>query len=164
MKIIDRKSLDSASQAAIQSPRRRSNWNLHEKFDDPIQRLFNAIEPGTYIRPHRHGQPATWELFLVVRGSAVLLIFDDSGTVTERFLMAAGGPQMGVEIPPRAWHTMASLEPGTVFFEVKQGPYVPPQQENVASWAPSEGDARTAEFEAWFRSACQGGIPPRKEG
>ena len=162
MKVIDQQALDGASGAARRSPRRRSNWNLHEKLEDPVQRLFNAIEPGTYIRPHRHGD-GIWELFLLVRGSAVLLIFDDSGTVTERFLLVAGGPQMGVEMPPRAWHTMASLGPGTVFFEVKQGPYVPPQPENVASWAPPEGDARTAEFEAWFRSAVQGGIPPRND-
>ncbi len=163
MKVIDQKALDGASLSALRSPRRRSNWNLHEKLEDPVQRLFNAIEPGTYIRPHRHGD-GIWELFLLVRGSAVLLIFDDGGDVTERFLLAAGGPQLGVEIPPRAWHTMASLEPGTIFFEVKQGPYVPPQPEDVASWAPAEGDARKAAFEAWFRSAAAGGVPPRKEG
>ncbi len=162
MKVINQKALDEASQSALRSPRKRSNWNLHERLDDPVQRLFNAIEPGTYIRPHRHADPATWEVFLLVRGSAVLLIFEDSGRVVERFLLSAGGPQVGVEIPPRAWHTMASLEPGTVFFEVKQGPYVPPRPENLASWAPAEGDPRTAEFESWFTAAAQGDLAPPK--
>ncbi len=162
MKVIDQKAFDDASQNALRSPRRRSNWNLHEKLDDPVQRLFNAIEPGTYIRPHRHGDPATWELFLLVRGSAVLLTFDDSGRVTERFSLAAGGRQTGVEIPPRTWHTMVSLEPGTIFFEVKQGPYVPPQPENIASWAPAEGDPETGAFEAWFRRAGKGEKAPEK--
>jgi cupin fold WbuC family metalloprotein len=162
IKVIDRQMLDRASESASLSPRKRANWNLHEKLDDPVQRLFNAIEPGTYIRPHRHGCPATWEVFLLVRGSAVLLLFDDSGRVTERFSLSEGGPVMGAEIPPRAWHTMASLEPGTVFFEVKQGPYVPPQPENIASWAPSEGDPRTADFESWFRRAAKGDGAPHK--
>ena len=161
MKVIDQQTLDKASQAALRSTRRRSNWNLHEKLDDPVQRLFNAIEPGTYIRPHRHGD-GVWELFLLVRGSAVLLLFDDDGRVTERFLFVSCGPQTDIEIPPRAWHTMASLEPGTVFFEVKQGPYVPPPPEDVASWAPQEGDARTAEVEAWYRGALPGAILPRR--
>ncbi len=161
MKVIDKKVLDSATAAALRSPRKRSNWNLHEKLDDPVQRLFNAIEPDTYIRPHRHAEPATWELFLLVRGSAALLFFDDSGMVTDRFVLEAGGSQMGVEMPPRAWHTMVSLVPGTVFFEVKQGPYVPPQPENVASWAPAEGDSRAAEFVTWFLKAEKGDSAPR---
>ena len=159
MKLIDQKALDAASEAALRSPRKRANWNLHEKLDDPVQRLFNAIEPGTYIRPHRHGEDI-WELFLLVRGSAVLLVFEDNGRVTEQFVLDADGPQKGVELPPRAWHTIASLEPGTVFFEVKQGPYVPPPPENVASWSPGEGDSRTGAFEAWFRRAAKGDSAP----
>ncbi len=161
MKVIDQKALDGASKAAGTSPRKRSNWNLHEKLDDPVQRLFNAIEPGTYIRPHRHVDPATWEIFLMVRGAAVFLTFDDMGKVVERLELRTGGQAVGVEIPPRTWHSIASLEPGTVFFEVKRGPYVPPQPENIASWAPAEGDLRTAEFESWFRKAAQGDVPPQ---
>ncbi len=162
MKVIDLQLFDGVSQAALRSPRKRSNFNLHEKLDDPVQRLFNAIEPGTYIRPHRHGNPETWELFLMVRGSAVFLIFDDAGRVAERFDLKAGGSPLGIEIPPGTWHTIAALEPGTVFFEVKQGPYVPPQPENIASWAPAEGEPQTAEFEAWFRRAAKGDAAPRK--
>jgi cupin fold WbuC family metalloprotein len=162
MKIVDLKLLENVSRLAMQSPRKRSNWNLHELLDDPVQRLFNAIEPGTYIRPHRHGNPATWELFLLVRGSACLLTFDDGGRVSERFDLTVGGPEIGVEIPPHTWHTISSLESGTVFFEVKQGPYVPPQPENVASWAPPEGDFRTPEFLSWFLKALPGDAAPRQ--
>lgn len=57
---------------AVASPRRRKNFNLHASPDDPIQRLCNAFEPGTYVRPHRHGA-GVWELFLVIGGHAVAL-------------------------------------------------------------------------------------------
>ena len=30
------------------------NYNFHESLDAPIHRLLNALEPGTYLPPHRH--------------------------------------------------------------------------------------------------------------
>ena len=48
---------------AAASPRRRKNFNLHASPDDPIQRLCNAFEPGTYVRPHRHA--AGWRMGIV---------------------------------------------------------------------------------------------------
>ncbi|MEK7261899.1 MAG: WbuC family cupin fold metalloprotein, partial [Pseudomonadota bacterium] len=60
---------------AAASPRRRKNFNLHASPDDPIQRLCNAFEPGTYVRPHRHAAGGVWELFLVLSGAAAVLTF-----------------------------------------------------------------------------------------
>jgi cupin fold WbuC family metalloprotein len=163
MKSITTGLLDSLSARAAASPRRRMNHNLHDQLTDPVQRLLNAIEPGTYIRPHRHSEPPTWEVFVIVRGSAVFLTFDDEGVVQERRKLAAGGPDIGIEITADTWHTIVPLEPGSVFLEVKQGPYVPPQPRNAASWAPAEGDPLAPRFEAWFRTAVTGDRPLKKE-
>lgn len=161
MKQIDDTLLDSLTRKARESPRMRSHHNLHPELSDPIQRLCVAIEPGTYIRPHRHASPDTFEVFLLLRGSAVFLLFDDNGAVAERFVLKAGGPVMAVEIPPKTWHALASLESGTIFFELKEGPYVQPLQHNVASWAPAEGESSSSKFEAWYRTAKVGDKPPR---
>lgn len=83
MKLIDDRLLDDLTAKAAASPRKRAHHNLHPALEDPVQRLCVAIEPGTYIRPHRHADPATWEVFIMLRGSAVFLIFDDAGTVRE---------------------------------------------------------------------------------
>jgi len=156
LKSIDDRLLNELSEIAALSPRRRANHNLHLRLDDPVQRLLNAIEPDTYIRPQRHAEPATFEIISLVRGAAVVLVFNDDGTVLERLDLAADGPVRGAEVPPGAWHTIASLEPGTVFFEVKQGPYAPPQGIHVASWAPAEGDPDVPRFRSWYRSARPG--------
>ena len=50
MKIINEQLLDETQAKALQSPRLRMNYNFHEKLDDPINRLLNAMEPGTYLR------------------------------------------------------------------------------------------------------------------
>lgn len=160
MKQIDDRLLDDLTARADASPRRRAHHNLHPVLGDPVQRLCVAIEPGTYIRPHRHADPSTWEVFLMLRGSAVFIVFDDAGTVMERFVITAAGPVRGIEMPAGAWHAIASLETGSVFFEVKMGPYAAPTAGNAASWAPAEGDSACGRFEAWYRQAAVGDPPP----
>ena len=65
------------------SDRLRCNFNIHESFSDPCQRFFNAISSGTYIRPHRHLGSWADEIITCVYGSALLVVFDDFGCVTD---------------------------------------------------------------------------------
>ena len=37
----------------------------------------------------------------------------------------------GVDIPKGVWHNVECLESGSVFFECKEGPFVPHDQEGV---------------------------------
>ncbi len=148
MKIIDRDQLDELSLAAVQAPRQRMNLNLHESYDDPCQRLLNALEPGTYIRPHRHTEPPKPECFLAVRGRMALLVFDDRGEVVQTVEFGAACDVLGVDLPPGLWHSIVSLEPGSVFFETKPGPYVALSDKDFAPWAPQEG---TPEVEAYLQ-------------
>ena len=46
----------------------------------------------------------------------------------------------GIEIPPCIWHCIIVLEPNTVIYEIKQGPYAPLIPENLAPWAPDVAD------------------------
>jgi cupin fold WbuC family metalloprotein len=161
MKQIDTAALLGLCDEAAASPRLRKNLNLHTELDDPVQRLLNAFEPGTYLRPHRHAAPPKWELFVVLAGRAAVLTFADDGRVLERADLDADGDTRLVEIPEGAWHTLVALVPKTVLFEVKRGPYLPNPPQDVAAWAPPEGDARTGEFERWYRQAAPGDLPPR---
>lgn len=53
----------------------------------------------------------------------------------------------GIEIPPGVWHCIVVREPGTVIYEIKQGPYAPLTPENLAPWAPDVTDAaRSSSF------------------
>lgn len=159
MKRIDQTLLTTLSTQAAASPRKRAHHNLHPQLDDPAQRLCIAMEPGTYVRPHRHMQPETWEILLILSGAVALLIFDESGKVLERIELAAGGEVTAVEIPANTWHAVASLKTGTVVFEVKQGPYAPISEVNYASWAPAEGVQAEA-VEGWYHRAQVGDAVP----
>lgn len=161
MKTIDRDLLQRLSAQAADSGRRRANYNFHPAPADGVQRFCNAVEPGSYVRPHRHPAAGRWEFVLALAGAAALLSFDDHGQVRERLLLSPDGAYRGAEIPGGTWHTLAALEPGTVLFEFKPGPYSPTADKDFAAWAPPEGDAACPRFEQWFTSARIGDrIPP----
>jgi cupin fold WbuC family metalloprotein len=154
VRIITPSDLESLSRNAIGNLRRRQNLNLHADYADPCQRLFNAVEPGSYIRPHRHTDPPKPEFFLAVRGRFVLLLFDGEGMVINTVHLAPAGPSVAVEVPSGAWHTIVALEPGSIFFEAKPGPYVALTDKDFAPWAPAEGGAGAEEYLAALSPKC----------
>jgi cupin fold WbuC family metalloprotein len=153
--LIDAALLDATSKKAREVARGRMNYNFHLSEAEPANRLLNAVEPGSYVTPHRHLDPAKDETFVVVRGRFGLVCFDEAGSVTGTTLMAPGGPIVGANVPFGTFHTLVSLAPGSVFFEAKAGPYVKISDKDWAPWAPREGDPAAAEYlarlEALFR-------------
>lgn len=146
LKTVSPELLAGLSQKAKNSPRGRMNHNFHDDLADPINRMLNAFEPGTYIQPHRHENPDKREVFIVLRGSLVVVFFDNSGMPTDFVLLDRGKGNYAVEISVGVWHTIIALEPGTVVYEVKDGPYFPISDKNFAEWAPKEGDASCGEY------------------
>jgi cupin fold WbuC family metalloprotein len=150
--------LDRATDAARQSPRHRHILRFHD-FPETVQRMVNAVEPESYAPPHQHHDPDKAEIFVCLRGRAVVVRFDATGAILEATTVAAGGPVLGVEIPPTAWHTLLALEPGTVLYEVKEGPYDPAGDKRFAPWAPPETDP--AAGQAYLRELRHRlGLPP----
>ena len=158
MKLIDKKLVAKLHATAVAAPRLRTHHNLHPSHEDPIQRMCMAMEPRTYVRPHRH--PDKWELLLIVSGDMLVMYFDDAGKVTAITRLTAGGETLGVETPANTWHGIVTLAPATVVFECKHGPYVPTVEQDFVAWAPAEGHARCAEFEDWFKHAKVGDVAP----
>ncbi|HJV34317.1 WbuC family cupin fold metalloprotein [Geomonas sp.] len=145
MKAIGREELDQLSREASDNPRLRKNLNLHPSDQSACHRLFNAIEPGSYIRPHRHLADEKDETFLLVRGALGIVSFDEQGQVTGTSLMK-GGEVVAVDIPRGQYHGAVSLEKGTIFFEAKAGPYLPLSEKEKAPFAPEEGSPEAAEY------------------
>jgi len=148
---IDQALLDTLSLEAKLNPRRRKNRNFHESDADLAHRLLNAIEPGSYVMPHRHLDPGKDETMIVLRGKLGVLFFDDAGQLTQSAILAADGTRCGVTIPHGVYHTVFACQPGTVIFEAKGGPYLPLSADERAPWAPGEGEPGA---DAYARSLC----------
>ncbi len=50
--------------------------------------------------------------------------FEESGEVINCVEILPNGPNYGAEIQPRTWNAVLALEPGTVLYEVLEGPYL----------------------------------------
>lgn len=125
---------------ARQQPRLRLNLNLHPDELALCQRLFNAIEPGSFIPPHRHTAAGKDETIFVLKGRIGLLIFSDLGEVTSAVSVGPQAEVFGAHIPLGTWHTVVALEAGTVIFECKTGPYTPFLVNDIPAWAPTISD------------------------
>ena len=163
MKTVSAEFLAGLATQSADHARGRINHNLHPSLDDPIQRFFNVMEPGSYVRPHRHTDPPRWEVFVGISGRAAVLEFDRRGGVIQRSEISPRGPDIAVEIAGGSWHTVTALESGTVLFELKPGPYSPVSDKDFAAWAPSEKDADRERFVRWFAAAEPGGEPPMRQ-
>jgi len=90
------------------------------------------------VRPHMHQTPDKREVFIILRGSAAVVSFDNTGNITGSVKICREGDNYVVEMSPGEWHTIVSLEKNTVYYEVKDGPYNPANDKIFAPWAPEE--------------------------
>lgn len=152
LKKYTRDTLDEIVNTAKSSGRLRTNLNIHESAESAVQRLFLAFEPDTYIRPHRHPQANKQELFIILEGEIDLLIFNNSGDVTERIEMSAGKTR-AVEIPPDTWHSYICKQSGSLAIEIKEGPYIPITEEDFLSSVPAENSPGVGDYIQWMKKA-----------
>jgi len=136
--------IDNVIDQARKSPRLRMNYNFHPELGDPVQRLLNALEPWTYIRPHKHTTKE--ESFVLLRGTILAVAFNDDGTIRDHAVLSQASGILGIEFEENCFHMLTSLETGSAVFEIKEGPFVPHTEGSSAPWAPKEGSPEAKGF------------------
>lgn len=129
MKLIDQSLLDKVATEAKDSPRLRMNYNFHQNLEEKCHRFLNAVEPGTVVPVHRH--PTKDESFVLLRGKVRVTTHNDDGSVLESVILNPEEGRFGVNIPKGVWHTLEAIEPNSVIFECKEGPFVEHEEEGV---------------------------------
>ncbi len=129
MKVIDDNLLDKVCEEARMNPRLRKNYNFHQSLEDKCHRFLNALEMGTEVPVHHH--PTKDESFILLKGKVKVTTYHDDGSMMEEVILSLEEGRYGVDIPKNTWHTIACLEPDTVIFEVKEGPFVEHEKEGI---------------------------------
>ncbi len=145
---INQELIDQKAADARRSERQREIHVLHTGDEDTLHRMLNALQPSTYVTPHRHWATPKAEAVVVLQGSLGFVRFDDHGNYQETDFVYID-PSMGtygVDYRAGVWHTFIALEPDTVVFEVKPGPYDAATDKEFAPWAPAEGSAEAADY------------------
>lgn len=135
---ITSKQCEELSVIAAHHNRKRTIHNFHEGASDLLQRMINAMEPETYVQPHKHDNPDKREVFIALSGEALVVEFADDGEISDHAIIKPLSACMAVEIPPKIYHAIYALKRGTILYEVKDGPYDVATDKVFASWAPAE--------------------------
>ena len=143
---LSRELLAAAVAASRRSPRRRIILPLHKEEGAALQRMFNVVQPRSYLRPHRHAVPPKAETLLVWQGAIAFFEFAEDGQPRRCVILRAGSEAFGVDIEPGVIHSFVALEADTILLEVKAGPYERIRDKDFAPWAPAEGTPEVAAY------------------
>lgn len=164
--LVDAALLTQKSRDAAANARRREIHRFHTDDAARLHRMINAIQPGSYVRPHRHLESPTDESFVILTGKLGFICFKGDGSF-DREDCAVLDRDAGVyalDVPAGGWHIILALVPDTTFFEVKPGPYSPICDKDFAAFAPADGDAAAMDYlratEDRFRELM--GLPARE--
>lgn len=125
--IIDGNVLDNLTDNAKLGPRLRFSMDLRNSSDDQSQRILVAVEPGTELPIHRHRNSSV--TIVCIRGHFEELLYDDKGNLVKSIDMVPGGTL--INLPIGQWHSIKSLECGTVILECQDGKYEPLKEDDI---------------------------------
>lgn len=141
---------------SVQSPRKRTHFEMHSGQNDRIQKFLNVLQPGSYIPPHLHAEKGKWESFQIIRGAIKVILFSDEGVVNDTLILSAKSGNYIAEIAEKNWHSIVALEKDTALLELKPGPYDPDAAKHFAPWAPQEGDKHAPNVVTWLVECSKG--------
>ena len=140
-KVVSQQLLMEFAQSAEKSPRRRRHRNLHET-NDTIQRIVRAMQPDTYMQPHRHLGEAPFRLFVLLRGKIGAIFFNENGMTDGAALLDRDSGNLVIEIPGDRYFSLVSLEPNSALLEIREGPIQRDTRDRLAGF-PDELDYLT---------------------
>lgn len=125
------------------TPKRRARINAHPDSTDELHEMIIAIEPGSYIRPHKH--PGKSEAFHIIEGAVDIVVFDEAGEIDRIVALAAKGGDMPFyyRMSKPHYHTLIIRSELLVVHEITNGPFRP-EGTVFADFAPEEGDVAAA--------------------
>ncbi|MHC1791531.1 WbuC family cupin fold metalloprotein [Solidesulfovibrio sp.] len=146
--VVDAALLAQKALHAAANTRRRDMHRLHAGNADNPHRMVNTLQPGSYVRPHRHLSPPKSESFVLLAGSLGHVAFADDGSFGREDCVALSRESgvLAIDIRPGVWHAIFALVPDTAVFEIKSGPYLPMGDKDFAPFAPAEDEAAAAGY------------------
>jgi len=140
---IGAEDIEVLRQAVRKTPKRRVRINAHPGSDDELHEMIIAIEPGSYIRPHKH--PGKSEAFHIIEGEVDIVVFSEAGEVERIVSLAAKGGRhpFYYRMSTPHFHTLIIRSDLLVVHEITNGPFLPTGT-IYAAFAPEEGDTASA--------------------
>lgn len=121
---------------AEKNENRKCTMCLHNDIRAHAHEMINVYPKNTYVRPHRH--PFKSETKIMIEGKLHVVIFDETGQITDDFIMEKDGI-FTFRLSKGIIHTNIPLT-DVVFHEVIEGPFIGQDDSVFPSWAPTTDD------------------------
>jgi cupin fold WbuC family metalloprotein len=150
--IVDSAIIEFLKHVARTCSLRRARFCAHSSPGAEQHDMLIVTHRDSYVTPHRHLTKS--ETFIVLEGSADMILFDEGGTVDKvvRMGVPASGLPFFYRMPPGQFHSLAVESELLVFLENTTGPFSINDREH-ASWAPNSSDPERGK--AFITSALQ---------
>jgi cupin fold WbuC family metalloprotein len=136
---VRRSDIEFLKQKSSSNERQRIRLCAHKDVDDKLHEMFIVHGKDAYVRPHKHLHKS--ESFHVIEGEVDVVLFDDSGCITEVIKMGAysTGRNFYFRIAEPYYHTLLIRSQNLVFHETTNGPFG--YSDTVfADWSPEQSD------------------------
>lgn len=139
---IKQTDLDLLKSEAKKSSLRRARLCLHKNSDEQVHEMIIAFCFDSYVTPHRHVNKT--ESFHVIEGKLAVIIFDESGDVVNKIIMA---PLESVftflyRLSSPLWHTVIPMTEYAIIHETTTGPFIQGEAERP-KWAPNGNEHKS---------------------
>jgi cupin fold WbuC family metalloprotein len=135
------------------STRLRAHFNLHQSYQESIQKTAICLLNDTYIPPHYHRHAHQKELFILLAGQVKVVFFNQDGSVTKTELLETGGM---IEISANTIHTVFCMSEFAQVLEVKQGPFIANDCKEFLDWTIPENHQNSDDYIKWLKNAKVG--------
>ena len=144
--IISKNLIKKAINSSKISPRKRIILPFHKSPSNNLHRMLNALQPNSYVQPHRHLDPPKAESIIVLKGAIIYVEFDNTGEIENYYQLSSDSFNIGIDIEAGVFHTFFAVVEDTVLFKVKPGPYEQSSDKDFAPWAPKESSKNAIEY------------------
>lgn len=133
---IDKGYIDYLKSLALKNSDGKCTMCLHNDTREHVHEMLNVYAGKSYIRPHSH--PFKTETKIMIEGKLLVVIFEETGEITDRFIMERDGI-FTFRMDKGIIHTNIPLT-DVVFHEVITGPFVGKDDNIFPEWAPPLDD------------------------
>lgn len=156
---IGQSELNTLKAAVKASVKRRARINAHPDAEDALHEMIIAIDPASYIRPHKH--PGKSEAFHIIEGEVDIIVFSDEGAIERIVPLGPPGSRRPFyyRMSTPFFHTLIIRSGILIVHEITNGPFRP-EAAVFADFAPDECELeKVAAYQADLRrcvTAMQG--------
>ena len=134
---VDSKTIQWLKDKALHNKNKKSRLCVHKSSaDDAVHEMLIVHARDVYVPPHKHINKT--ESFHIIEGSVDIVIFSESGHVTEVIPLGKDSPEVNFyyRISDPLYHTLLITSDIVVFHETTKGPFK--KEDTIyAPWAPN---------------------------